>query len=128
MQGFLSDEVALGWVIDLSQRARYVSAHFELPNWSDPTASELTDSGYARCPTTWSVLSNRTIGNAVVLGFSVNLDTTVLALGFHTELTNASMLAYATTPKGDPLRPQNTILVQPGLLQFFIGEVVLGIG
>jgi len=130
MQGFVSDDVALRWITDLALSSKYLSAHFELPNWSDPTASEVTDAGYARCPVSWNVLSNRSVGNAVIVSFSLNSDTSVAAVGLHTDLTNPVMLGFATAPVGQPLKPRADIPILgiAGALQFAIGEIVLGFG
>jgi hypothetical protein len=121
MQGYLSDSVALEWITGLSARARYVSLHFDVPNWIDTGASELVDAGYSRVAVAWTVSSNRTIGNSAILRFNVALDSNIVALGFHEDLTGSVMLAYATTTNGIPL-----VVPATGQLSLGIGEVVLG--
>lgn len=120
MQGYVADDVALGWITDLAARAQFVSLHFELPHWSDPTASEIVDSGYSRSPVSWEVLSNRSIGNFNPLAFTVSSSSSVVALGFHELLTDSTMVAYAVPPTGAPLT----------IFDFFVrlgrGDIVLG--
>jgi hypothetical protein len=123
MQGFLSDAVALDWVTDLVTRCRFASLHFELPSWTDPTASEISDAGYARQPCTWEIISNRTIGNLAVLSFTTSLSTAAVALGFHDELTASTMTCYSTTPAGTPLATS-----LGGTIVLGRGSVVLGFG
>lgn len=121
MQGAISDQKVSEWLANLAAEGQYVSLHFELPDWADPGASEVFDPGYARASVAWAFQSNRTIANVALLPFSVELSTSIAALGIRRSIAGQELLGYAVPP------PDNPILVpQTGQLVIPAGDVVLG--
>lgn len=121
MQGAVSDQVISEWLSSLSASCQYISLHFELPDWADPSASEVFDAGYARSSVAWSAQSNRSIANIAPVLFNVELSTNIAALGFHRNITTPELICYAVPPADNPI-----IIPVTGQLILPTGDVVLG--
>lgn len=97
MSSIIYDPLARPWLDYLIRIDCYASLHFEVPDPSDPGASEVTGPTYSRSPLTWDFVldTSRTVWNVQDLSW-LNLDeVTIIGVGAWTEPTKGDLLLFA---------------------------------